>query len=78
MALDAAKRRGVRLGFARDATVPHLNRDRARQRAEALRPLVEELRARGITSLRGLGRELGLCPRSVSNLLKRLALPAVS
>jgi len=78
VALDAAKRRGVRLGFARDATVPHLNCDRARQRAEALRPLVEELRARGITSLRGLGRELGLCPRSVSNLLKRLALPAVS
>ena len=76
LALDAAKRRGVRLGFARDATVPHLSRDRARRRAEALRSTVEGLRARGITSLRGLGRELGLCPRSVSNLLKRLALPA--
>ena len=78
LALDAAKRRGVRLGFARDASVPHLNRDRARRRAEALRPIVEGLRARGVTSLRGLGRELGLCPRSVSNLLRRLALPAAA
>ena len=78
LALDAAKRRGVRLGFARDASVPHLNRDQARRRAEALRPIVEELRARGVTSLRGLGRELGLCPRSIANLLKRLAVPAVA
>ncbi len=76
VALSAAKRRGVRLGFARDASIPHLNRERARQRAEALRPAIEGLQARGITSLRALGRKLGLAPVSVSRLLEQLAAAA--
>ena len=66
----------MRLGFARNASIPQLNRERARQRTEALRPIIEGLQARGITSLRALGRGLGLAPVSFSRVLERLAAPA--
>ncbi len=48
----------MKLGFARDATIPQRNRALARQQAEQRRAQVEALQARVITSLRALGREL--------------------
>ncbi len=71
-ALAAAKRRGVRLGFARDASIPHRNRDAALKRAVALRPQIEALQAQGLTSLRQLGTALDMWPGCVRRVLLRL------
>ncbi len=65
-ALAAAKARGVKLGNPKGAAVlPKDNsaavrqiRAKARERAEDLRPILEELEAQGITSYSGKAREL--------------------
>ncbi len=72
VALSAAKRRGVRLGFARDASIPQRNRDAALKRAVALRPQIEALQAQGLTTLRQLGTALDMWPGCVRRVLLRL------
>lgn len=92
-ALAAARARGVKLGGSRPGALPNkaeaaakglaVRQQRADQLAADLRPLVEELRQRGITSAAGVARELNAMgvpsPRggawqatSVQRLLSRL------
>jgi DNA invertase Pin-like site-specific DNA recombinase len=55
--LAQAKARGVKLG-RNGATLAKENRAAANQRAEELRPAIQEIRAAGITTVRGICEEL--------------------
>lgn len=55
--LAAAKARGVKLG-KHGAKLAEANKREAAERAEALRPVIQEIRAEGITTVRGICDEL--------------------
>jgi DNA invertase Pin-like site-specific DNA recombinase len=61
-ALAAAKARGVKLGTAGSAETARraslANQERARRYADNIRPVIEQIRAAGITSLRGIADAL--------------------
>ena len=61
-ALAAAKARGVKLGTAGNAETARraslANQQRARRHADNVRPVVEQIRAAGVTSLRGIAEAL--------------------
>lgn len=82
-ALRAAKRRGKKLGRT-GTQLAKKNREEAEGRAKVLRPLLQELAAEGITSVRAVAAELNKRnvatptggawhPTSVARLLARLA-----
>lgn len=56
-ALDAARRRGVKLG-AHGATLARQNKEAAASRARDLAPVIAELRAAGIETVRGITEAL--------------------
>ena len=56
-ALASAKARGVRLG-THGATLAAMNHSKATETAETLRPIVAELAAEGITSVRAIAAAL--------------------
>jgi DNA invertase Pin-like site-specific DNA recombinase len=61
-ALAAAKARGVKLGTAGNAETARraslANQQRARRHADNVKPIVEQIRAAGVTSLRGIAEAL--------------------
>ena len=56
-ALKAAKARGVKLG-SHGEKLARINQERAEENVERLRPIIESLRAEGITTVRGILAEL--------------------
>jgi DNA invertase Pin-like site-specific DNA recombinase len=82
-ALSAAKARGVQLGKHGREVLSKQNREQAQAFAQSLRPIIEDMQRRGITTLRAIQGELNSRnirtannnqwhPQTVQRLLKRL------
>ncbi|MBL7681757.1 MAG: recombinase family protein [Flavipsychrobacter sp.] len=57
-ALQAAKAKGVELGYNGRYVLSQKNKDQAMQFAQTMKPVIEKLKSRGITSIRKIAKEL--------------------